>query len=159
MSNEGEGASHTNPVGKVTTFIYDGRGSLQMQGEQPVTVCYAAGHCIDPDKPQPAAEPATRPEPLLRHAFGFRLCGSETREEALPWAGHPPGSCILAIERLRAYVTRDGQSAAPASDIGGVEVHAELQPGRIVCTAQLSDFAAGDLVVVHVDVAVFALGR
>jgi hypothetical protein len=43
--------------------------------------------------------------------------------------------------------------------IGGLEVHAELRDGNLVCAAALSDFGPGDLVVVQVEVAVYKTGN
>jgi hypothetical protein len=57
-------------------------------------------------------------------------------------AGQASRDCLLA-------------SAAAASAIGGIEVQTALQPGRLLCTAQVSDFAPGDLVVVRVDSALY----
>ena len=89
------------------------------------------------------------------HTFEFRLSGSETEEQAAPISSLAwPSDFIVAIERVRTYVTRQGEAAA-ASAIGGVEVHAELRPGGIFATAQLSDFGTGDLIVVQVEVGLY----
>jgi hypothetical protein len=63
---------------------------------------------------------------------------------------------VVAIERLRAYLTRGGEPAAAASAIGGIEAHAKLEPRGLVCTVQVSDLAADELVVVEVEVALYA---
>ncbi len=57
-----------------------------------------------------------------------------------------------------AFLTGDGAAGAPASQIGGVEVHAGATAAGVICAAQLSDFRPGDLVVVQVDLAVHAVG-
>jgi hypothetical protein len=72
----------------------------------------------------------------------------------LPGSNSWAANRVVAMERARAYVTRQGEAAAPSA-IGGVEVHAELGPSGIVCTAQVSDFGAGDLVVVQVEVGLY----
>jgi hypothetical protein len=104
----------------------------------------------------PAAAAGPR-APLLRHTFEFRLSGSETHEESLPLAEGSlsrPADAILAIQSVRTYLTREGE-LAPTSAIGGVEVDAELRAAGICCTARLSDFGPGDLVVVRVEVSLY----
>ncbi len=102
------------------------------------------------------AAPAQRRSAALRHCFAFRLCGTETQEQTLALTHFGRSSLIVAIERVRVYLS--GAAAAPVGAIGGVEVHAVLDGRRVVCTAQLSDLPAGDLVVVEVDVAVYVVG-
>jgi hypothetical protein len=63
------------------------------------------------------------------------------------------------IARVWAYVTRNSEPAEATSAIGGVEVHAELRGTDMLCTAQLSDFGPGDLVVVQVEMGVFRCWR
>jgi hypothetical protein len=64
-----------------------------------------------------------------------------------------PSDFIRATPSVRAYLTRTNDWAATSSAIGGVEIQAELRGNAIVCRASLTDFSAGDLVVVQVDVA------
>jgi hypothetical protein len=108
-------------------------------------------------QPEYRGEGSKAPQkPIFTHTFEFRLCGSERAEQVVPLPG--TRSCgagrIVAIERVRTYLTRQGEAAAPSA-IGGVEAHAELRPSGIVCTAQVSDFGAGDLVVVQVEVGLY----
>jgi hypothetical protein len=79
------------------------------------------------------------------------------QEQVVPPSGSKSWAAggVLAIERVRAYLTRQGEAGAATSAIGGVEVHAELREGGIVCTVQLGDFGEGDLVVVQVEVALY----
>jgi hypothetical protein len=67
---------------------------------------------------------------------------------------HYPGD-VVAIERLRAYLSRSGEPAAAAGAIGGIDAHAELDPRGLVCTVQVSDLVADELVVVEVNVALY----
>jgi hypothetical protein len=92
---------------------------------------------------------------VLTHAFEFRLAGSETQERRLALVNLRLDELVVAITAVRAYVTRHGEGVSGTSPIGGVEVRATLDQRGIVCTASVSDFAGGDLVVVQVDVAVF----
>jgi hypothetical protein len=69
-------------------------------------------------------------------------------------SSYRPADAILAIQSVRAYLTREGELVA-TSAIGGVEVDAELRPAGIFCTAQVSDFGAGDLAVVRVEVSLY----
>jgi hypothetical protein len=106
-------------------------------------------------EPSAAARQAGRA--VSEHTFEFRLSGSERQEQS--WPRGVAAAPIVAIQRVRAYLTRHGEPAEATSAIGGVEVHAELRGANMVCTAQLSDFGPGDLVVVQVEVAVFEAGK
>jgi hypothetical protein len=96
-------------------------------------------------------------KPFLAHTVEFRLSGSEMQEQVVPQSGSKSWAAgrVLAIERVRTYLTRQGEATADTRTIGGVEVHAELREGGIFCTVQLGDFGAGDLVVVQVEVALY----
>ena len=61
---------------------------------------------------------------------------------------------VPAIQSGRTDLTREGELVG-TSAIGGVEVDAELRAVGICCTARLSDFGPGDLVVVQVEVALY----
>jgi hypothetical protein len=78
------------------------------------------------------------------------------QEQVVPLSGSKSWAAggVLAIERVRTYLARQGEAAA-TSAIGSVQVHAELREGGIFCTVQLGDFGAGDLVVVQVEVALY----
>ena len=144
---------------RVTTFVYDSsaRGAqgtdhaaIDYIGADGFTVAYGdAGAAV------PASDAPVVPRPALRHTFEFRLSGSETQEQC--WPGDGPSTGRVAIERMRAYLTRAGEPVAVPGAIAGLEVHAERREPGIVCIAQLSDFAAGDLVVVQVELAVFGM--
>jgi hypothetical protein len=81
--------------------------------------------------------------------------GAETHVQAVPLDG---GGARVAATAVDAYLTGATGDSAPASAIGGVDVRAELRDGQVVCTAGLSGFGAGDLVVLRVDVAIFRVG-
>jgi hypothetical protein len=106
------------------------------------------------DTAQRAAEHAASetPRPAARHTFEFRLGGSETQEQG--WPGGGPRAGQVAIQRVRAYLSRPGADPADPSVIAGLEVHAERRAAGIVCTAQLSDFGPAETVVVQVEVEV-----
>ena len=57
-----------------------------------------------------------------------------------------------------AFLIGGGPSAAARTAIGGVEVQSRYDGGGVVCTAQLSEFDPTDLVVVQVELAVYAAG-
>ena len=95
--------------------------------------------------------------PLVTRTFEFRLSGSETQEQALPVPGPADRSVVVAVNNVRAYLTGSGETGVPQNTIGGIEVWAECGQGAVVCRARLSDFAAGDLVVVRADVAVYRM--
>jgi hypothetical protein len=111
-------------------------------------------------QPQPAAHvtPTAGATPLVRRCCEFRLGGSQEQTQTVALDPAPAGKVIVAIERLRAYLAGDGTAGAPASPIGGIEVHAHWCAGQVACTARLSDFRTDDLVVVQVDLAVYAAG-
>jgi hypothetical protein len=104
---------------------------------------------------EPSAAPRQAGRAISEHTFEFRLSGFERQEQS--WPRGAAAAPIVAIQRVRAYLTRQGEPAEATSAIGGVEVHAELRGADILCTAQLSDFGPGELVVVQVEVALFDL--
>ena len=162
MSNERDQPATPDPHDHVATFTYDpcGRPPSSQPGASN-TIDYRCGWTgqLPAAQPRKPAASATAPcTPCRRHCFEFRLCGSERQQQSLALDGCRGAAPIAAIERLRAFLTGAGPSAAAASAIGGIEVYLEAGPGGVVCTAQLSDFKAGDLVVVQVDVAVYTLG-
>jgi hypothetical protein len=162
MSNERDTSGEPARLGPVGTFTYDAHSTI-------TTAYDKTGRVVDrwagPPKntvpaPQQGATQATSGSatPRLRHCFEVRLCGVEASEQTLAVAAGDATTCLVAIERVRAFVTRDGQAAAAASPISGIEVQARLRNGLVACTAQLSDFPPGDLVVVQVEVALYAGG-
>ena len=147
----------TDGFGSVTTWVYDASARIQ---PPLVSALGSDGHALDPDELErrlAAARAAAKKQrqPILTHAFEFRLCGSEGQEQwlALPEGSFRPADSVLAMRSVRASLARDGNSAANA--INGVEVDAELRPTGIFCTAKRSDFGDGDLVVVRVEVALY----
>ncbi len=161
MSSERDGSAIPDPPSLVATFTYDACARLTAVrgGEHHSTWL---GGTTDGSVPPQAARAQGMPTaatPCLRHCFAFRLCGSEVQQQTLALERFGSAALIVAIESLRAYLTGAELGAAAVSAIGGIEVHAALDAGRVVCTAQLSDFQPGDLVVVEVDVAVYAVGR
>ena len=154
----------TDPLGNVVTFTYDANGTFLPNGPEAPIAYDADGRVGDPIEPRPPVEQsapsALQPlQPLLRHRFSFRLSGSESQEQALPCDGLWPDQCIVAIERIRAYVTRDAQTAPAPNTIADMQVDAQLQLGRILCIAQASDLLPTELLVVEVDVALYAVGE
>jgi hypothetical protein len=143
----------------VATFVYDGCGRVtRAEGAVPIGPDHGAGHepaHLQPIRTEPP-RPAQAARPWRTHTFEFRLSGAETREQALPL--EDGAACVgVAATAVHAYLTRAGDGATAASPIGGVEVRAELRDAQVVCTAGLSDFAVGDLVVVRVDVGIFRI--
>ena len=143
--------------GSVTTWVYDASTRIQ---PPLVSALGSDGHALDPDELErrlAAARAAAKKQrqPILTRAFEFRLNGSETQEQwlALPEGSFQPADSVVTIRSVRASLTRDGKASASA--INGVEVDAELRPTGIFCTAKLSDFGDGDLVVVRVEVALY----
>jgi YD repeat-containing protein len=160
--NDDDGlTSHTDPSGNITTWVYDATGNcLGSLDQAPGTTFQWDGTASNAAEAErcPTVAPqgaARRRKPIATHTFEFRLSGSESAEQAAPIAGPLawPSDSIVAIERVRAYLTRQGEAATSA--IGGVEVHAELRQDGIFCTAQVSDFGAGDLVVVQVEIGLY----
>jgi len=162
MNDDGGMSSHRDPDGAVKTFCYDASAHCLGSVDQAHRTAFVwDARPIDPAEAEQhraaaAHGAAARRKPIMTHTFELRLCGSEVQEQSVPMSGPQarPSDFIVAIERVRAYLTRQGEAIA-TSAIGGVEVHAELRPSGMFCTAQLSDFGAGDLVVVQVDVALY----
>jgi hypothetical protein len=160
MSSEPVRRFEGEPGEAVTTFSYDSRGPItflhpasEPPAHEPTYVTSTTSVPARPVRERPGA-PATPP---LRHCFEFRLCGSESQEQGIALAGMAGAPWIAAIERVRVFLTGQGAAGAPASAIGGVEVHAELRAGRLVCVVELSDFTPQDLVVVQVDLAAYSI--
>jgi hypothetical protein len=153
------------------TYVYDSQYRLTSQTDDVVetrTTYYDRyGRVIDPAAPPlpPPAEPLPPEEPIVRlytHTFEFRLLGAEVQRLGIELPLIPPNDRILVTtDQVRTFVTRGGESAAASNLIGGVEVSTEQCPrtakhnGKLVCTAQATDFAPGDLVVVGVDVTLY----
>jgi hypothetical protein len=104
-----------------------------------------------------ATQSADAPAPVFSRTFEFRLCGTEAQEQLEPCPVCRPADFIVATSRVTVDVTRTHDPTAASNAIGGVEARAALRSGAIVCTASLSDFGPGDLVVVRVEVALFRL--
>ncbi len=97
-------------------------------------------------------------QPVHLQTFEFRLTASEAQEQCVAVGNPRSGHYIASTRCVRAYLTRTGDPSAASSQIGGVEVHAELRDGNLVCAAALSDFGPGDLVVVQVKAALYERG-
>jgi hypothetical protein len=151
-------------------YVYDADGRLASITDLglPVTTNYDRyGRVIDPAAPPlpPPAEPLPPEEPIVRlftHTFEFRLLGAEVQRRAIELPRIPPNDrIVVTTDHVRTFVTRSGESAAASNLIGGVEVSTEQLPktandnGKLVCTAQATDFGPGDLIVVGVDVTVY----
>ena len=115
---------------------------------------------------EPAAGPASSEPPaamlrLFKHTFEFRLSGSEEKRFAIDLGPIREWDWILVTtDRVRAFVTGSGESAAPSAVIGGIEIWTEQCPRTsersetLVCVAQATDFGSNDLIVIQVDVTV-----
>ncbi len=162
MSSERDQSMQPVPPDSVMTCTYDSTGRVTSVQDGPGRTWHypytGPGVLSAPPTARPDAAPAAAGTSCQRHAFEFRLAGSETQQQTQALEGLGAGARIVAIERVRAFFTGDGAAGAPASEIGGVEVHAELTAAGVVCTAQLSDFRPGDLLVVQVDLAVHSVG-
>jgi hypothetical protein len=163
MSSDGGASAAGDPCGGVVSFSYNACASgdnRQVVGQGP-TIALVGGTGAPAANGKgggltPAGERVAS-RGITEHSFEFRLSGSERQEQS--WPRVVAAAPIVAIRRVRAYLTRQGEPAEAMSAIGGVEVHAELRGTDILCTAQLSDFGPGDLVVVQVEVGVFDLGK
>jgi hypothetical protein len=151
-------------------YVYDFDGRLTSttdRGARTMTHYDRYGRVIDPAAPPlpPPAEPLPPDEPIVRlftHTFEFRLLGAEVQLLGIELPLIPPNDrIVVTTDHVRTFVTRSGEPAAPSNLIGGVEVSTEQLPmaanhnGRLVCTAQATEFAPGDLVVVGVEVTLF----
>ena len=158
MSADRERSYSYDPMGTLTTKTYDASGTLVRREVNENTFrgfAYtgpAVPRVASPPLPPPAVLPA---QPLHAQTFEFRLSGSEAQEQSVALGAVGRGGAIVATRCVRAYLTRSGDAGAASSVIGGFEVHAELRDGQLVCSAALSDFGPGDLVVVQVEVAVY----
>ncbi len=164
MSTEPERPSDTDPTGPPTTFVYDAAGTTTRGTGEPDGVhtldydaCGDAASTRQPP-PLPIRAPEGRVQPVHLQTFEFRLTASEAQEQCVAVGSPRSGHYIAATRCVRAYLTRTGDPSAAGSQIGEVEVHAELRGGNLVCAAALSDFGPGDLVVVQVKVALYERG-
>jgi hypothetical protein len=78
---------------------------------------------------EPSAAPRQAGRAISEHTFEFRLSGSERQEQS--WPGGV-AAAIVAIRRVRTYLTRHGEPAEATSAIGGVEVRAERRGADIL---------------------------
>ena len=158
MSNERDSAGNPDPYSATTTCVYDGDGRLRsVQDAAARTVCYR--YESDRSAPRTPADDSPAPpagNPPERRSLEFRLCGTEAQQQAFPVEAPAGAALLVAIERVQAFLSGDGPAGATARGIGGIDVHAEIAGGTITCTAQVSDFQPADLVVVRVDLAVYA---
>jgi hypothetical protein len=143
-------------------------GEFSTDGPVTTTTFYDRyGRVIDPAAPPlpPPTEPLPPMEPMhriFRRTFEFRLLGAEAQQLRMDLPPiRPTSRIVVTTDHVRTFITRSGEPAAASNLIGGVEVstaqRAGKQPGSnyLVCTAQATDFAPGDLVVVSVDVTAY----
>ncbi len=164
MSTEPERPCDSDPIDPRSSFVCDGEGTTTRWTADPDgvrTFDYdAGGDAASTRKPSPLPirAPDGRAQPVHLQTFEFRLTASEAQEQCVAVGALRSGHYIAATRCVRAYLTRTGDPSAASSLIGGVEVHAELRGGNLVCSAALSDFGPGDLVVVQVKVALYERG-
>ncbi len=96
--------------------------------------------------------------PVFSHTQEFRLTGSGRVTAVMDLPFDVPDEIVVAITRVRASLARPSDPGMASSAIGGVDARAEVQGDGILLSARLSDFARADLVVVQMDVAVYACG-
>jgi hypothetical protein len=109
------------------------------------------------DRIEPARRPARNQSvPLVLRTFELRLRDAEEQQEIWDLSADLPTRIVVAANKVKAYVTRSGESDLAVSEIGGIEVAVELVDDSLCCTVGLSDFRKGELVVVQVDVAIHA---
>src|SRR5438270_8551340 len=112
MSNEREGAGNANPGDSVATYTDDCAGRATSVRDGAGRACeyttYLGGEARPTRQPPPETS-APAATPRLHNCVEFRLCGSERQEQAvaLPSMGAP---VIVAIERVRAFLTGEGAS-------------------------------------------------
>ncbi len=159
MSTEPERPSDADPTGPPTTFVYDAAGTRWTADADGVhTFDYdVRGDAAStrPPPPLPIRAPEGRAQPVHLQTFEFRLTASEAQEQCVAVGNPRSGHYIAATRCVRAYLTRTGDPGAASSEVGGIEVHAELRDGNLVCAAALSAFGPGDLVVVQVKAALY----
>ncbi len=164
MSTEPGRPSDSDPIDPRSSFVYDDGGTTTHWTADPDgvhTFQYDAdGHAasITQPPPPPIRAPEGRALPVHLQTFEFRLTASEAQEHCVAVGKPRSGHYIAATRCVRAYLTRAGDPSAASSLIGGIEVHAELRGGDLVCAAALSDFGPGDLVVVQVKVVLYERG-
>ncbi len=162
MSTEPERPADSDPIDPRSSFVYDGEGTTTRwtaDADGVHTFQYDAdGNAASTTQPPPIRGPEGRAQPVHLQTFEFRLTASEAQEQCVAVGSPRSGHYIAATRCVRAYLTRTGDPSAASSVIGGVEVQAELRDGNLVCSAALSDFGPGDLVVVQVKVALYERG-
>lgn len=142
--------------GGTTTYVYDAVGRVCSIEGPLESFAYDGAGPDHSSPPEPGEQHAARTaQPVLKRSLEFRLCGSEMQEQVLALDGFS-GRLIATVNNLRAYLTCCDPSTVGRA-IGGVAVGVALRGAEAVCTVRLTDFAPGDLVVVQVDVAVYAL--
>jgi len=151
MSSDPKHGFPTEDAGLHTTVVSYGKGCRP----EPLGSVRSVSD-LDTERPsqEPAAASAAAAKPRRTRWLEFRLSGSERQVQSLPLEPSPGPVALVAIRAVRAFLTRPGEPDADPGFVSGLEVEAELRDGRIVCSAQVSDFGSGELVVVQVDVAV-----
>jgi hypothetical protein len=141
--------------GTTTTMVCSGNATTMAQDD-------ADGELVDcssllrPASRGPAVDAMAE---AITHTFEFRLSASEQQVQSIGLRANPQGyRAIAGIRHVRAFITREGESAAGSRGIGGVEVWTETRPqarpATLECFARLSDFDAAEFVVVQVDVVI-----
>jgi hypothetical protein len=121
-------------------------------GVTSVRICHGRDQASGEVRQKAARKPV---RPWFSDTIEMRLSGAETQERLVPVEWAEAGRDVLALTRVRAFLTRQGEPAGRSSAIGGIAVRADLQEHGILCIAESSDLGRGDLIVVQVDVAVY----
>jgi len=161
MSTKPERPYDWDPSEPRRTFVYDHGGTTTRWTADADGVrtfeydaCGVAANTKQP-LPLPNGAAGIQAQPVHLETFEFRLTASEAQEQCAALGNLRPGDYIVATRCMRAYLTRTADPGAASSVIAGLEVHAELRDGNLVCAAALSDFGPADLVVVQVEVALY----
>jgi hypothetical protein len=141
----------------LVTHVYDaGGGRIAV-----ITPYGATPHYEGAGPPEtPKGSAPSRPEaavPVFRRAFEFRLAGSETQDQSAPLPRLAGGAFVIATNNVRVYLSRRDGATEPAEAIGGVEVTAALRDDALVVSACLSDLGSQEIVVIQLDVDVYAV--
>jgi hypothetical protein len=141
--------------GTTTTMVCSGNATIMDHDD-------GDGGLADRSSPLRPASRGPAVDPMaeaMTHTFEFRLSASEQQVQSIGLRATPHGHrAIAGIRHVRAFITREGESAAVGRGIGGVEVWTEMRPqacpATLECFARLSDFDAAEFVVVQVDVVI-----
>ena len=128
-----------------------------MSGRKQTIATYDShGNCLSTH--EECRGPRSTQTPVFSNTQEFRLAGSGRSAAIVDLPFEVPDEIVVAITGVRASLARPNEPGMTSSAIGGVDVRAELRGDGILLSAQLSDFAGADLVVVQMDLAVYACG-